>query len=49
MAGLEEPSAEIPEMMRSARLMLAKHWQALDAAERAADSKSTGIGPRSVT
>src|SRR5262245_56183228 len=34
MAGLEEPSAEIPEMMRSALLMLAKHWQALDAAER---------------
>jgi hypothetical protein len=25
MAKLEEPSAEIPEMMRSALLMLAKH------------------------
>src|SRR4029077_2572415 len=34
MAGLEKPSAEIPEIMRSALLMLAKHWQALDAAER---------------
>jgi transposase len=34
MAGLENPSAEIPEIMRSALLMLARHWQALDAAER---------------
>ena len=34
MAGLEKPSAEVPEIMRSALLMLAKHWQALDAAER---------------
>jgi len=34
MAGLEKPSAEIPETMRSALLILAKHWQALDAAER---------------
>ena len=34
MAVLEEPSAEIPEIMRSALLMLAKHWQALDADER---------------
>ena len=34
MARLEEPSAEIPEMMRGALLLLAKHWQALDADER---------------
>src|SRR6185437_12420126 len=35
MARLEAPSAEIPEMMRGALLLLAKHWQALDADERA--------------
>lgn len=34
MARLEEPSDEIPEMMRGALLLLAKHWQALDADER---------------
>jgi len=34
MAKLEEPSEEIPENMRGALLMLAKHWQALDADER---------------
>jgi transposase len=34
MTRLEEPSAEIPEMMRDALLLLAKHWQALDADER---------------
>ena len=34
MARLEEPSEEIPEMMRGALLVLAKHWQALDADER---------------
>jgi transposase len=46
MAGLEKPSAEIPEIMRSALLMLAKHWQALDAAERVleqADSKGSSL------
>lgn len=35
MARLEEPSEEIPEMMRGALLVLAKHWQALDVDERA--------------
>jgi len=34
MARLEEPSDEIPEMMRGALLLLAQHWQALDADER---------------
>jgi len=35
MARLEAPSEEISEMMRGALLMLARHWQALDADERA--------------
>jgi transposase len=34
MAGLEAPSEEIPEEMRCTLLVLAKHWQALDADER---------------
>jgi transposase len=34
MAKLEEPSEAIPENMRGALLMLAKHWVALDADER---------------
>jgi transposase len=34
MARLEAPSAEIPEIMRGTLLLLAKHWQALDADER---------------
>jgi transposase len=34
MARLEAPSDEIPEMMRSALLMLVEQWQALDAKER---------------
>ncbi|MET4609021.1 transposase [Bradyrhizobium sp. JR4.1] len=34
MARLEEPSQEVPEIMRGALLMLAKHWQALNADER---------------
>jgi transposase len=33
-AKLEEPSEEIPEMMRGALLLLAGHWHALDADER---------------
>ena len=33
-ARLAEPSKEIPEMMRGALLLLAEHWQALDAHER---------------
>lgn len=35
MAKLEAPSEEIPEMLRGALLVLARHWQALDADERA--------------
>ena len=35
MARLEAPSMEIPEMMRGALLVLARHWQTLDADERA--------------
>ena len=35
MARLEAPGVEIPEMMRNALLVLARHWQALDADERA--------------
>ncbi len=34
MAKLEAPSEEIPENMRGALLVLARHWQALDADER---------------
>jgi transposase len=34
MARLEEPSEKIPETMRCALLVLARHWQALDADER---------------
>jgi len=34
MAKLKDPSDEIPEMMRSALLLLANHWRALDADER---------------
>jgi transposase len=35
MARLEAPSGEIPEMLRGTLLVLARHWQALDADERA--------------
>lgn len=35
MARLEQPSDEIPEVMRTALMVLARHWQALDADERA--------------
>ena len=34
MATLEAPSGEIPEMMRGALFVLARHWQTLDADER---------------
>lgn len=34
LAKLEEPSEEIPELMRTALLMLAQHWRTLDADER---------------
>jgi transposase len=33
-AKLDQPCEEIPEVMRAALLVLAKHWQALDADER---------------
>jgi transposase len=33
-ARLEQPSDEIPEVMRAALVVLARHWQALDADER---------------
>ena len=36
---LEEPSEEIPEIMRGALLLLARHWQALDADERALEKQ----------
>ncbi len=35
MARLETANAEIPELMRGTLLVLARHWQALDADERA--------------
>ncbi len=35
MAKLEAPNEEVPETMRSALLLLANHWQTLDADERA--------------
>jgi len=35
MQQLEQPSEEIPELMRNALLLLARQWQALDTAERA--------------
>lgn len=35
MARLEQPDDEIPQMMRSALLLLVRQWQALDADERA--------------
>jgi transposase len=35
MARLEAPSEEIPEILRGTLLVLARHWQALDADERA--------------
>ena len=39
MARLEEPSEEIPENLRCALLLLAKHWQALDTDERALEKQ----------
>jgi transposase len=41
MARLEAPSKEIPEMMRGALLLLARHWQALDTDERALERQIT--------
>ena len=39
MTKLEAPSEDIPEVMRSALLILARHWQALDADERALEQQ----------
>jgi transposase len=36
---IEQPSEEIPEVMRAALSVLAKHWQALDADERALEQQ----------
>ena len=41
MAKLEAPTEEVPEIMRGALLLLARHWQALDADERALERKIT--------
>ena len=40
-AKLEEPSEQIPEMMRAALLVLAKHWHALDTDERVLEREIT--------
>src|SRR5437868_12007372 len=44
MARLEVPSEEIPEMMRSALLMLVEQWQALDAKERVLEKQIVKAG-----
>ena len=41
MGRLQEPSEEIPEMMRGALLVLARQWQALDAEERVLERQIT--------
>lgn len=41
MQQLEQPSETIPELMRNALLLLARQWQALDAAERALEQQIT--------
>jgi transposase len=41
MAKLEAPSKEIPEQMRAALLLLARHWQALDSDERTLEQQIT--------
>lgn len=43
MAKLEAPSEEIPEVMRGALLLLAKHWQALDVDERVLERQITKV------
>ncbi|HKR92854.1 IS110 family transposase [Novosphingobium sp.] len=45
-AKLEQPSEEIPEVMRAALLVLAKHWQALDADERVLEQQITKAARR---
>jgi transposase len=41
MAKLDAPSEEVPEMMRDALLVLARHWHALDTDERALERQIT--------
>src|SRR5437660_1531021 len=41
MTALEAPNEEVPEIMRGALLLLAKHWQALDADERVIERQIT--------
>ncbi len=41
MQQLEQPSEAIPELMRNALVLLARQWQALDAAERALEQQIT--------
>jgi transposase len=41
MTRLEAPNEEVPEIMRGALLLLAKHWQALDADERVIERQIT--------
>src|SRR5436189_5156003 len=41
MTGREAPNEEVPEIMRGALLLLAKHWQALDADERVIERQIT--------
>ena len=41
MAKLEAPNEEVPEVMRGALLLLAQHWVALDADERALERQIT--------
>jgi transposase len=41
MTRLETPNEEVPEVMRGALLLLAKHWQALDADERVIERQIT--------
>jgi len=46
MAKLETANEEIPEMLRGALLVLARHWQALDIGERARSSGRSRRPPR---
>jgi transposase len=41
MTRLEAPNEEVPEIMRGALLLLARHWQALDADERVIERQIT--------
>jgi transposase len=46
MAKLEAPTEEIPEMLRHALLVLARHWQALDADERMLEQQIVKLARR---